>query len=586
MRVAAPLASTFVLWLLGIGSSILFIKRARVFFRQSRYMTAVVCIVLAGIVGGIFLSSAHSSATAATKANTPVGEAKGANPGRVVWVHDSTATRWLGLGDGHWWESNHTDQTVVDRMMSRSLRALSGKSSDAASWDTLFRYYNITHGRGSHGYAAGEKIAIKTNLSFCNFFPAFCCVDSMTYSLNKKLDYMNTAPQMVRALLRQLVNVAGVNQADISVGDPTAYYPNEYYDSCHADFPNVKYVDHAGKFGRTRVEFSTVPVYFSCRPAGVKQDFVPRHYAEASYLINLANMKSHLGAGITLCAKNHYGSLIRLPTDSGYYNLHQSLAFMTPQTGSYRTQVDFMGHAHLGGKTLLYLVDGLYAGNHNYDTVPHTWDVPPFNGRWTSSLFASQDPVAIESVLMDLFQLDKDPYQFPKIAGAEDYLIEAALAGNPPSGTFYDPDHATAMTRLSSLGVFEHWNNFVDRKYSRNLGTGNGIELVFIDGASSRVREVSRPAFARSAYLLRPRPLSRTVEVSNPESGGIFLALYNGQGRLVQTMFDGFLSSGIFVLDMPRSRTIPPGFYTVALYRKENATSVLAASCTTVLCGR
>jgi hypothetical protein len=33
------------------------------------------------------------------------------------------------------------------------------------------------------------------------------------------------------------------------------------------------------------------------------------------------------------------------------------------------------------------------------------------------------------------------------------------------------------------LGVHEHWNNPVDRQYSRNLGTGQGIELVALSAA-------------------------------------------------------------------------------------------------------
>jgi hypothetical protein len=33
---------------------------------------------------------------------------------------------------------------------------------------------------------------------------------------------------------------------------------------------------------------------------------------------------------------------------------------------------------------------------------------------------------------------------------------------------------------LSSLGVHEHWNNAQDKKYSRNLKTGAGIELVAV----------------------------------------------------------------------------------------------------------
>jgi hypothetical protein len=60
--------------------------------------------------------------------------------------------------------------------------------------------------------------------------------------------------------------------------------------------------------------------------------------------------------------------------------------------------------------------------------------------------------------------------------GAEDYLHEAALANNPPSGTFYDPNKDGLP--MQSLGVHEHWDNPTNKKYSRNLGTGNGIELV------------------------------------------------------------------------------------------------------------
>ncbi len=60
--------------------------------------------------------------------------------------------------------------------------------------------------------------------------------------------------------------------------------------------------------------------------------------------------------------------------------------------------------------------------------------------------------------------------------GAEDYLHEAALANDPCSGTFYDPDHTGI--RLASLGVHEHWNNATDKQYSRNLGAGAGIELI------------------------------------------------------------------------------------------------------------
>ncbi len=57
-------------------------------------------------------------------------------------------------------------------------------------------------------------------------------------------------------------------------------------------------------------------------------------FAEAEYLINFANLKAHTGSGVTLCAKNHYGSLIRWPVEKGYYDMHPS-AF-AKETAIYR----------------------------------------------------------------------------------------------------------------------------------------------------------------------------------------------------------------------------------------------------------
>jgi membrane protein YdbS with pleckstrin-like domain len=299
-----------------------------------------------------------------------------------------------------------------------------------------------------------------------------------TYDLVNNLDYMNASPQVMRALLRQLVNVVGANQADISIGDPTCLFPNQFHDPLKAEFPNVRYLDHNGgnaSHPRTLVTLSSVPFYWSARPTGVSTDYVPSAYAQAVYFINLANFKAHGSAGVTFCGKNHYGSLKRYPAQNGYYSMHKTLADLLRESGQYRCMVDLMGHAHTGRKTLVYLFDGLYSGIHPTESSPHKWNSAPFNGDWTSSLFASQDPVAIDSVGYDFMW---NEWLQPRLAGTEDYLHEAAQADNPPSGTFYDPDHATRTTRLPSLGTHEHWNNPTDRKYSRNLGTGNGIELL------------------------------------------------------------------------------------------------------------
>ncbi len=412
----------------------------------------------------------------------PIGEGKGVHPGRVVWVHDPDATDWKGPGDGHWWEGNHTPQTEVNQMLSRAIRELAGEATEAKAWDRLFRHFNQTRGKGDTGYKPGEKIVIKPN--FVGMIWLEGAVNPDTYTLIKRQDYMNTSPQMLLALMRQLVEVVGVKQSDISIADTLAYLVHEYYNLLHAQFPDVQYVDHAGKFGRVQAKTSTVPLYWSSRPKDCKQDYVPACFAEAEYVINFANLKAHTGAGVTLCGKNNFGSLVRWPVEKGYYDIHPSS--FSKDKKVYRTEVDLMGHAQFGGKTVLYLMDGLYSGKHPIDPAPRKWSSQPFNGDWTSSLLASQDPVAIDSVGFDLLWTEYE--DFPRLPGVDDYLHEAALASNPPSGTFYDPDHAANEKRLPSLGVHEHWNNAREKKYSRNLGAGKGIELVAVKLGGSAVK--------------------------------------------------------------------------------------------------
>jgi len=431
----------------------------------------------AAAIGGIAGTSGVWAAEPAPVAHQPlkpIGRAKGVHPGRVVWVHDPKVLQWKGPGDGHWWEGSHTRQDRVDAMMSHAVCGLTGEDTPAKAWDRLFRHFNRAHGRGGVGYSRGQKILIKPN--WVGMIWRENCVDPETYRLKNSRDYMNTGPQMLISLMRQLVDAVDVRPADVTVCDSLAYLVEEYYGILHEAFPDVQYVDFAGKFGRVQVQPSDVPFYWSCRPEGTLPDALPTCFAEADYLVNFATLKAHTAAGVTLCGKNHFGSLVRWPVQRGYYNMHRGSFAREMKT--YREQVDLLGHAHLGGKTVLNLIDGLLSGKHPRDREPRRWFAPPFDGNWPCSLLASQDPVAVDSVGFDFLWSEFD--DCPRRPGADDYLHEAALADAPPSGTFYDPDHATPTRRLASLGVHEHWNNARDRQYSHNLGTGEGIELLAV----------------------------------------------------------------------------------------------------------
>jgi gluconolactonase len=490
-RFAFPMASGFIASLLGFGASALAFKKARLNFARRRFIVGLVCAALSVTAVWMAMSvTADKSVLAEPQpVNEPIGVAKGINPGRVVWVHDPDATDWNGPGDGHPWQAEHTDPERVRDMVSLAICELTGAAGDGEAWDKLFRYLNKARGKGDVGYKSSEKIVIKVN--FVGFIFTHGGVDAETYELKSTRDYMNTSPQMLVALLRQLVEKVGVKQSDIAICDSLAYFANEYFDIIHKEFPDVRCMDRGGKFGRKKMKESSVPLYWSCNPQGVKQDYVPASFAEAEYLINFANLKAHIGAGVTLTAKNHYGSLIRWPAEKGYFNMHEDS--FSRQTGIYKNLVDLIGHSHLGGKTVLYLIDGLYCGIHpvDMDKGPRRWQSQPFSGDWTSSLLASQDPVAIDSVGFDFLYAEYE--DSPRKAGVDDFLHEAALADNPPSGTFYDPDHAGNVKRLASLGVHEHWNNPQEKKYSRNLGIGKGIELVAVTPASGQKQGIIAP---------------------------------------------------------------------------------------------
>ena len=509
-RIAFPLAASFVTWTLAIlGSAFAWRKRfTHMVSPWKALIWTTAAVVFAGLA--IALVPMFHAIAGTNPPHDPLGTARGIFPGRVAWVYAPQATSWAGFTSPEpWWQTNHTDLAVVEEMMSKVVRSTGGGNSDAAAWDAIFKYFNQNHGKGARGYQAGEKIAIKINLTTCNarggtyYVNTSTTYEKQTHGTDHWMNTIDNSPQMLLALLRHLVYTVGVAQTNISLGDPTGNFPQYMWNMLHPEFPQVGYFDNFGGKGRIRTQFSTVPFYWSVTNADltkpVVQDYIPVPFAEADYLIDFAVLKGH-SVGVTLCGKNLYGALLRCP--DGYYrdgsgpnqgatlnysSMHTSTPDPsipgTPGTGRYRAIVDLMGHPALGGKILLCLVDGLYGG-YFWDSHPYKWNMPPFNGNWPSSLFASLDPVAIDSVCYDFLLTE-----WPNVVnngssspgnglqgGAEDYLHEMAQADQPVSGTFYDP--ARTGTRLPSLGVHEHWNNAVSKQYSRNLGTGTGIELV------------------------------------------------------------------------------------------------------------
>jgi hypothetical protein len=384
---------------------------------------------------------------------SPIGVPRGVVPGRVTWAHDPAAVTWDGTGS--WWTDANNNQAVIDRMVSRSVRALTNQKSDAQAWSAIFHYFNRTHGRGNTGYKPGEKIAIKANLNNT--------VDHGT------IERLNSSPHLILSLVRQLTGPGKVPQSSITVFDSSRWIPSYLYDKIHHEFPGVMFVDHIGGDGRLKAEFKPNAIPFSVPSRNAKG--LDTVVIDAAYLINAAVLRAHVSSGVTLSAKNLFGAT-SIYTD-WHKNAHDGFQHNRDGSPSYSAFVDFLGHKDLGEKTILFVIDGLY-GNDNVDGPPHRkWKMAPFNDAWPSSIFMSLDGVAIDSVGFDF--LTSEWPDLPDIANADNYLREAALAHDPPSKTFYDPERDGIRSR--SLGVHEHWNNGTEKKYSRNLGKANGIEL-------------------------------------------------------------------------------------------------------------
>src|SRR5712664_4250544 len=281
--------------------------------------------------------------------------------------------------------------------------------------------------------------------------------------------YINLSDQINRSYGIGSVQIFGAGQYAITIFDSSRFIPGNLYDKIHHEFPGVTFVDHIGGDGRVKAEFKPNAIPFSVESHNATG--LDTTVVEAAYLIDAAVLRAHVSTGVTLCAKNLFGATSINP--DWHKNAHDGFPPNRDGSASYSAFADFLGHKDLGEKTMLFIIDGLY-GNDNVDGPPHRkWKMAPFNDAWPNSILMSFDGVAIDSVGFDF--LTSEWPDLPDIANADNYLRESALANDPPSKTVYDPERDGIRCR--SLGVHEHWNNGTDKKYSRNLGKANGIEL-------------------------------------------------------------------------------------------------------------
>ena len=338
MRVAAPFMSGMIIYLLSVGGLTLISRKLNRKVLNVRYASTFLLIF--GVMATMAVVPSSNSEKDLPNPgpedgpNQPVGTALGINPGRVIWAWDQEVTNencTNTFDNQDWfWKPENTNQKILTGMVRNSMIKLTGKTKIADSWDALFKYHNLKKYNKAKGYTKGEKIFIKINQ---NTSRALLRADEKNNGYHvpvtlkpgeerRKTSFgsTDTGPYLVLELLRELVNEAGVNQEDISIGDPMCPLYGHNYDIWFKEFPGIAYIDrNSTNFGRTLITPTTNDlVFYSDKEQSDKLFDV---IEKADYFINVASLKPHTWAGITLTAKNLYGAQAR----TGASHLHYSL---------------------------------------------------------------------------------------------------------------------------------------------------------------------------------------------------------------------------------------------------------------------
>jgi hypothetical protein len=594
VRTAMPIATGFIGYLAMLGLSTIAFFRSK---KSIRYYPVFFLgsFIVCGISGfllfdnGFLYKEVVLTSDAPVNTNEPIGIAKGmpGKEGRVVWIHNPNAVNQNcnpSLLNHAWWAAENNNQPAIDSMVSAAIDSLTGQKSDSAAWLAIFQYHNQTGGKGAVNYIAGEKIFIKINES--SGWTGNINTTDLSKVNNGSYGMSETSPAMVLAMLHQLVDIVHVAQTDIYIGDPIRNIYKHLYDQWHARYPNIHFLgyDNYATLGREQVVRSSsaaTKIHYSDRGTILREnamyptsivgtdpiwyDSLYTIYEDAEYMVNIPQLKGHMRAGMTMFAKNHFGSQSR----SSAGHLHKGLPCPEEMDygdtsrlgyGLYRVQVDLMTQSLLRKKNLIFLLDALWGTDYEQDK-PLKWQMAPFNNTYSSSVFASLDNVAIESVGYDFLRSEftvarlsglsgTEKLAFVQMRGADDYLHQAADSTNWPAGIKYDPD--STGVHIYSLGVHEHWNNATDKKYTRNLSpTGTGIELLGVEQGTitSVASQVSMPN-GFELYQNYPNPFNPTTNItySIPTNSKVVIKIYNIAGREVETIENSARSAGTYTV--------------------------------------
>jgi len=305
-------------------------------------------------------------------------------------------------------------------MVDQGVIELTGTSSVSAAWQAIVA-----------NYTPGKAIAIKANFNNC-WYCDMCRENCETWQLaiDALIHPINAIIRGLRTAYPSFQN-SDIWVYDATIGDNPGVserrIPARFKDGCL--YSGVRFFDAANQYpcsGTSRATYnstdSTATVTWH-NPGGIPTPptiKVTDVLVNAAYIINVPIIKRHLGTGITLSFKNHFGSI-------AYPNqLHNWVCRGSTNYGgtNYNPVVDIYRNPNIQGKTVLILGDGLYGNWEGNERKSRPWRT--FGNRAPDSLFFATDPVAIDCVMADFLEQEDIQQSIEFFPMSRDYLIYAA----------------------------------------------------------------------------------------------------------------------------------------------------------------
>ncbi|MBR9704451.1 DUF362 domain-containing protein, partial [Candidatus Pacearchaeota archaeon] len=356
------------------------------------------------------------------------------NSQRVVMIHDSDASNWTG--SGYYWTS--INQENVDQMVNRGIMELTETNSVVEAWNILIP-----------NYQPHQKIAIKVNMNNAYESPTgWGASRSTTETIDAIIEPINSVAKSLKQAFGDDFDYQDLwvyestrtmwmdffNRAELGIqfysAVPTLNYP----------VPNtVNIIDHSTQ--------SDAIITFRHNPS--IQTGLNNALVNADYLINMPIVKKHGSQTTTLGFKNHFGSIEQEDIPLLHDNI---LDFINTANNS---RIDIYNNTHIKDKTILIIGEGIIGHKDINSGRPVLWD-NRFPGTTPEILFFGVDPVATDSVMIDLIEWEKGERE---TRNARIYLLEASSIG---------------------LGVFEE-SNWIGNNYPDLTTNYSQIEFIHVN---------------------------------------------------------------------------------------------------------